>query len=127
MADPADSSSACGERLVTIPKLAELRARRAATGQTDSFADHRATYEDATEEALFSPLRAAVREALALPGAPQRVELARAIGYAPESLTAWLNGRRPAPVDKIEAMLVHLDLVIVPRASTTHTAPHAPR
>jgi len=101
---------------MTDPKLAELRARRAATGQTDTFAEHRATYEDATEEALFSPLRAAVRAALARPGAPKRAALARAVGIAPENLTHWLAGRRPIPQEKIEAMLVALDLVIVPRA-----------
>jgi len=50
-------------------KLTELRASRAATGQTDTFAEHRAT---------FSPLRAAVSAALARPGAPTQAALARA-------------------------------------------------
>jgi transcriptional regulator with XRE-family HTH domain len=90
-----------------IAKLAELRARRAARS---------ATYEDATEEALFSPLRAAVSAALAHPGAPTQAALARAAGIAPENLNKWLHGERPIPIRAIEAMLVQLDLVIVPRA-----------
>jgi transcriptional regulator with XRE-family HTH domain len=88
-------------------KLAELRASRAATGQTDTFAEHRAT---------FSPLRAAISAALARPGAPTQAALARAAGIAPENLSKWLHGERPIPIRAIEAMLVQLDLVIVPRA-----------
>ena len=61
------------------------------------------------------PLRGAVLQALARPGAPKRSALARAVGLAPENLTHWLAGRRPIPQEKIEAMLDALDLVIVPR------------
>jgi DNA-binding transcriptional regulator YdaS (Cro superfamily) len=61
-------------------------------------------------------IRAAILQALARPGAPKRSALARAVGLAPENLTHWLAGRRPIPQEKIEAMLVALDLVIVPRA-----------
>jgi hypothetical protein len=67
------------------------------------------------EEALFSPLRAAVSAALARPGAPTQSVLARAAGIAPENLNAWLAGRRTIPVRAIEAMLAQLVLVVVPR------------
>ena len=55
-------------------------------------------------------LRAAISAALARPGAPRQVDLARAAGIAPENLSAWLKGRRPIPVRAIEAMLAALDI-----------------
>jgi hypothetical protein len=61
-------------------------------------------------------IRAAISAALARPGAPRQVDLARAAGIAPENLSAWLKGRRTIPVRAIEAMLAQLDLVIVPRS-----------
>lgn len=61
-------------------------------------------------------IRFAISAALARPGAPRQVDLARAAGIAPENLSAWLKGRRPIPVRAIEAMLAQLDLVIVPRS-----------
>lgn len=46
-----------GEDVVTLAAqddiLATLRRQRAAAGATDTFEDHRATYEDETEEELF--------------------------------------------------------------------------
>mgnify|MGYP001012811421 CR=1 FL=1 len=72
-------------------------------------------------------LCSAVRQALARPGAPTQAALARAARIAPENLSAWLNGRRPIPLRAIEAMLAQLDLVVVPRANTPHTATHAAR
>lgn len=36
-----------------LATLARIRAERDASGATDTFADHRATYEDETEEELF--------------------------------------------------------------------------
>ena len=41
-------------RRAVADKLRELRAQRAAAGATDSFMDHRATYEDMSEEELFA-------------------------------------------------------------------------
>lgn len=75
----------------------------------------------------MSTLRAAISAALTRPGAPRQVDLARAARIAPENLSAWLNGRRPIPLRAIEAMLAQLDLVVVPRANTPHTATHAAR
>mgnify|MGYP006921328588 FL=1 len=70
-------------------------------------------------------LRAAIAAALLRPGAPTQAALAAAADVTPQNLNAWLHGRRTIPVRAIEAMLVQLDLVIVPRASTPHTATHA--
>ncbi len=61
-------------------------------------------------------IRAAISAALARPGAPRQVDLARAGGVTPQNLSAWLKGRRTIPVRAIEAMLAQLDLVIVPRS-----------
>lgn len=72
-------------------------------------------------------LSLAISAALARPGAPTQAALARVAGIAPENLNKWLHGERPIPLRAIEAMLVQLDLVIVPRASTPHASPHAPR
>lgn len=41
-------------RRAVASKLRELRALRAAAGATDSFLDHRASYEDMSEEELFA-------------------------------------------------------------------------
>lgn len=61
-------------------------------------------------------IRAAISAALARPGAPLQVDLARAASITPQNLSAWLAGRRTVPVRAIEAMLSQLDLVIVPRS-----------
>ena len=70
----------------------------------------------AREDAPPASLRAAISAALARPGAPKQVDLARAASIAPENLNKWLHGERPIPVRAIEAMLAQLDLVIVPRS-----------